>query len=58
VKEYISLLGTYSGHINLPEEERSNLFSAIEGLIDREYEGKVLKHYETVLRLQSRRCPK
>jgi ubiquinone/menaquinone biosynthesis C-methylase UbiE len=57
-KEYISLLGTYSDHINLSEGERSNLFSAIEDLINREYGGKVLKHYETVLQLQSKRCPK
>jgi SAM-dependent methyltransferase len=54
-KEYISLLGTYSDHISLPEDERSNLFSTIEGLIDGEYGGRVLKHYETTLRLQSKR---
>ena len=49
--EYIDLLGTYSDHINLPEVERDNLFSAIKDLIDREYNGRVLKHYETILRL-------
>ena len=31
--------------------ERGNLFSAIKDLIDREYNGRVLKHYETILRL-------
>jgi len=49
--EYIALLGTYSDHITLPEVERRSLFSAIKDLIDREYDGRVLKHYETVLRL-------
>jgi len=52
--EYIDLLGTYSEHISLPERERSNLFSGIAELINREYGGRVLKHYETVLRLQRR----
>jgi len=53
-KEYIDLLGTYSDHINLPEPERRNLFSGIADLIDREYGGRVLKHYETVLCLQKK----
>ncbi len=51
-EEYIDLLGTYSDHINLPAVKRSNLFSGIADLINREYGGKVLKHYETVLKLQ------
>jgi SAM-dependent methyltransferase len=54
-KEYIDLLGTYSDHISLPELERRSLFSGIADLIDREYGGKVLKHYETVLKLQRKR---
>jgi hypothetical protein len=54
-KEYIDLLGTHSDHISLPMSERRNLFSGIADLIDREYGGRVLKHYETVLKLQRKR---
>lgn len=54
-KEYIDLLGTYSDHINLPEAEHLDLFSAIADLIDREYGGRVLKQYETVLKLQRKK---
>jgi ubiquinone/menaquinone biosynthesis C-methylase UbiE len=54
-KEYIDLLGTYSDHISLPPMERRDLFSGITDLIDREYGGRVLKHYETILRLQRKR---
>jgi len=53
--EYIELLGTYSDHISLPEARRHALFRGIADLIDREYAGKVLKHYETVLRLLKKR---
>jgi SAM-dependent methyltransferase len=53
--EYISLLGTFSDHINLPAQERRNLFSGIADLIDSEYGGRVLKHYETVLKLRRKR---
>ena len=56
-KEYIDLLGTYSDHISLPELERRSLFSGIADLIDREYGGRVLKHYETVLCIQKKRPP-
>ena len=54
-KEYIDLLGTYSDHISLPVTERRDLFSGIADLIDHEYSGRVLKHYETILRLQRKR---
>lgn len=53
--EYLDLLGTYSDHISLPLAERRDLFSGIADLIDHEYGGRVLKHYETVLRLQKKR---
>lgn len=54
-KEYIDLLGTYSDHISLPAAERRDLFSGIKDLIDREYGGRILKHYETVLWLQRKK---
>jgi ubiquinone/menaquinone biosynthesis C-methylase UbiE len=53
--EYVDLIGTYSDHIVLPEAQRLALFRGIADLIDREYAGKVLKHYETVLRLLKKR---
>jgi SAM-dependent methyltransferase len=54
-EEYIYLLGTYSDHISLPDSERRDLFSGIADLIRREYGGRVLKHYESVLRLLRKR---
>jgi hypothetical protein len=54
-KGYIDLLGTYSDHISLAAAERKDLFSGIADLIDREYGGRVLKHHETVLRLQKKK---
>ena len=52
---YIKLLSTYSGHINLPPNEREALFSGIRHLINQKYSGKVTKHYEAVLELRRRR---
>ncbi len=54
-REYLDLLGTYSDHISLPLAERRDLFSGIADLIDQEYGGRVLKHYETGLRLQKKK---
>ena len=51
-EEYIQLLSTYSDHISLPDAERGALCSGIAGLIDDEFGGTVLKHYETVLSLR------
>ncbi|MEE9253583.1 MAG: class I SAM-dependent methyltransferase [Pseudomonadales bacterium] len=47
--QYIELLGTYSDHISLPRPERKALFDGIANLINTDYGGKVLKHYEAVL---------
>jgi SAM-dependent methyltransferase len=54
-QEYIDLLGTYSDHIRLPEAERRTLFLGIADLINQEFEGRVLKHYETILRIRRKR---
>ena len=48
-EQYIKLLGTYSGHIALPDENRYRLFEGIVDLIETEYGGRVTKHYEAVL---------
>jgi len=50
--EYINLLNTYSGHIQLPDAEREQLFSEIKNLIDERFNGKILKHYDTRLELR------
>ena len=51
-EQYIKLLGTYSGHIALPEKNKRLLFEGIANLIDTEYDGRVTKHYEAVLDLR------
>ena len=54
-EQYVDLLATYSDHISLPAAERDALFTSIADLIDREYRGAVLKHYEAVLGLRKKR---
>ena len=53
--QYIDLLSTYSDHINLPDAERDALFTGIANLINREYGGCLLKHYEAVLTLRRKK---
>lgn len=53
--EYIALLGTYSDHINLTQPERERLFRAITGLINTNYEGFVIKHYESKLEIRRKK---
>ncbi len=53
--QYVDLLGTYSDHISLPEAEKRALFTGIADLIDQEYGGKVLKHYEAILTLRRKK---
>ena len=48
-EQYIKLLGTYSGHIALPDENRHLLFEGIVNLIETQYGGQITKHYEAVL---------
>lgn len=52
-KDYVALLGTYSDHLSLPENERSVLFANIEKLIRDEFGGFVRKHYEASLSLRT-----
>ena len=51
-EQYIKLLGTYSGHIALPEENKRLLFEGITDLIETKYDGQITKHYEAVLDLR------
>ena len=48
-EQYIKLLGTYSGHIALSEENKRLLFQGITNLIETKYNGRITKHYEAVL---------
>lgn len=54
-EEYIALLGTYSDHLSLPEDEKTPLFSSIRRLIRDEFGGYVRKHYDAVLTLRTLR---
>jgi SAM-dependent methyltransferase len=54
--EYLALLGTFSPHRRLPEEQRERLFAAIGRLIDEEYGGYVEQPYATNFCL-ARRAP-
>ena len=51
-EQYIKLLGTYSGHIALPNKNKHLLFEGIANLIETKYDGRITKHYETVLDLR------
>lgn len=51
-ERYIKLLGTYSDHIALPDENRRRLFDGIVNLIETKYNGRITKHYEAVLDLR------
>ncbi len=51
-EQYIKLLGTYSGHIALPEKNKGLLFDGIVNLIETKYGGQVTKHSEAVLDLR------
>ncbi len=46
---YIRLLRIYSGHINLDDVSRERLFRGIAGLIDNEFDGRIVKGYLAVL---------
>lgn len=51
-EQYIKLLGTYSGHIALPEKNKRLLFEGIVHLIETKYDGQITKHYEAILDLR------
>ena len=48
-EQYIKLIGTYSDHIALPERNRKGLFEGIVDMINRNYSGSIIKHYQTTL---------
>jgi len=52
VTEYINLLRTYSGHINLPEVKRKKVFDDIMSLITNKFDGNVTLKWKTELVLR------
>lgn len=54
--DYIRLLSTYSGHINLDDDSRRRLFRGIADLIDAEFGGSIVKRYVSVLYLAHARA--
>ena len=54
-EQYIKLLGTYSGHIALSEENKRLLFEGITNLIETKYNGRITKYYEAVLDLREKK---
>jgi len=49
VPRYLDLLSTYSDHIGLDPETRTELFTELGALIRRRYRGRVDKRYETIV---------
>lgn len=52
---YLDLLATYSGHQALAPDRRAGLFACVGDLIDRGYDGMIMKRYLYELRLAQRR---
>jgi SAM-dependent methyltransferase len=52
---YIRVLSTYSGHIAFDPASRDRLFRGISDLIEREYDGRIVKGYLTTLYLAYRK---
>ncbi|MBI2051597.1 class I SAM-dependent methyltransferase [Candidatus Roizmanbacteria bacterium] len=50
-EKYIKLLNTYSDHLTLEHEQRMKLYDSIRALINLKFNGKITKHYETILNL-------
>ncbi len=54
-EEYLMLLSTYSDHRNLESSKRIGLFRELKYLIDSNYNGIVLKEYQTVVEIKKLR---
>ncbi len=52
--DYVDLLGTYSGMIELSETRRERLFADIQKLIEERYDGRIVKRYQHELLLTRR----
>lgn len=52
---YIDLLATYSPHLALSEDQRAGFLREIKELIDKDYDGKMTKHYGMTLTIARKR---
>lgn len=48
-QEYVDLLATYSPHLALPEDKRTGFLREIKELIDKDFGGRITKHYGMTL---------
>lgn len=53
-QEYVDLLATYSPHLALPEDKRAGFMGDIKVLIDKDYGGRMTKHYGMTLTIAKR----
>lgn len=54
VEEYLALRNTYSGHRSMTEQDREQFEAKISDFANKEFDGKIAKHYTTVLFLAKR----
>lgn len=54
-QEYVDLLATYSPHLALPESERAAFLQEMKELIDKDYGGRMAKHYGMTLTIAKKR---
>lgn len=52
--EYLEVLLTYSGHLALPDRQRSSLLECIAGVMESKYGGSIVKRYMVELRMVRR----
>lgn len=50
-ESYLNLISTHSDHIALEADKRNNLFKELRELINKNYGGKVIKEYQTLLEI-------
>lgn len=54
-QEYVDLLATYSPHLALPKDKRADFLQEIKELIDKDFGGRMSKHYGMTLTLARKR---
>lgn len=53
-QEYVDLLSTYSPHLALPEAKRAAFLGELKTLIDKDFGGRMIKHYGMTLTIGKR----
>jgi len=54
-QEYVDLLATYSPHLALPESERAAFLQEMKDLIDKDFGGRMTKHYGMTLTIAQKK---